>query len=115
MPGRKATFQAIPNPEEFDAALDELLSVLDHSIKLLSVVREKHPDLAATAKTCLDIRAKLYQWTQPDRLGNNALKRSEEYTSELQSLMRISYAFFCLKKKNYELTVIASTLVTLNK
>src|SRR3546814_7266987 len=27
--------------------------------------------------------------------------RSEEHTSELQSLMRISYAVFCLKKKNY--------------
>src|SRR3546814_11664894 len=27
-------------------------------------------------------------------------KRSEEHTSELQSLMRISYAVFCLKKKN---------------
>src|SRR3546814_9024073 len=27
-------------------------------------------------------------------------KRSEEHTSELQSLMRISYADFCLKKKN---------------
>src|SRR3546814_5868716 len=29
-----------------------------------------------------------------------ALGRSEEHTSELQSLMRISYAVFCLKKKN---------------
>src|SRR3546814_6786153 len=29
-----------------------------------------------------------------------ALVRSEEHTSELQSLMRISYAVFCLKKKN---------------
>src|SRR3546814_7326335 len=28
--------------------------------------------------------------------------RSEEHTSELQSLMRISYAVFCLKKKNAE-------------
>src|SRR3546814_5292355 len=28
------------------------------------------------------------------------LNRSEEHTSELQSLMRISYAVFCLKKKN---------------
>src|SRR3546814_5820122 len=27
--------------------------------------------------------------------------RSEEHTSELQSLMRISYAVFCLKKKNH--------------
>src|SRR3546814_6126372 len=28
--------------------------------------------------------------------------RSEEHTSELQSLMRISYAVFCLKKKRYK-------------
>src|SRR3546814_7680140 len=32
------------------------------------------------------------------RLGVAALGRSEEHTSELQSLMRISYAVFCLKK-----------------
>src|SRR3546814_1479669 len=31
-------------------------------------------------------------------------KRSEEHTSELQSLMRISYAVFCLKKKNIQNT-----------
>src|SRR3546814_6015689 len=30
----------------------------------------------------------------------HAALRSEEHTSELQSLMRISYAVFCLKKKN---------------
>src|SRR3546814_5379375 len=30
-----------------------------------------------------------------------ALPRSEEHTSELQSLMRIPYAVFCLKKKNH--------------
>src|SRR3546814_7722713 len=33
-------------------------------------------------------------------LGDYVLSRSEEHTSELQSLMRISYADFCLKKKN---------------
>src|SRR3546814_2879205 len=32
-------------------------------------------------------------------LGIDHLDRSEEHTSELQSLMRISYAVFCLKKK----------------
>src|SRR3546814_7081144 len=31
--------------------------------------------------------------------GVSASRRSEEHTSELQSLMRISYAVFCLKKK----------------
>src|SRR3546814_1932672 len=33
-------------------------------------------------------------------------RRSEEHTSELQSLMRISYAVFCLKKKNKLVLVI---------
>src|SRR3546814_7458157 len=32
------------------------------------------------------------------------LRRSEEHTSELQSLMRISYAVFCLKKKRHRST-----------
>src|SRR3546814_3199807 len=56
----------------------------------------------------------VYQWQgQPQidvqfNIGSNQfaddifevlLKRSEEHTSELQSLMRISYAVFCLKKK----------------
>src|SRR3546814_3098850 len=34
------------------------------------------------------------------RSGRRQHLRSEEHTSELQSLMRISYAVFCLKKKN---------------
>src|SRR3546814_1131036 len=34
------------------------------------------------------------------RAAVNLWQRSEEHTSELQSLMRISYAVFCLKKKN---------------
>src|SRR3546814_8061715 len=34
------------------------------------------------------------------------LKRSEEHTSELQSLMRISYAVFCLKKKTTNTHII---------
>src|SRR3546814_1663841 len=33
-------------------------------------------------------------------LYSRTIRRSEEHTSELQSLMRISYAVFCLKKKN---------------
>src|SRR3546814_2200638 len=36
--------------------------------------------------------------------------RSEEHTSELQSLMRISYAVFCLKKKNKISTTITNTM-----
>src|SRR3546814_4168790 len=36
---------------------------------------------------------------ETDERLNGAVNRSEEHTSELQSLMRISYAVFCLKKK----------------
>src|SRR3546814_17735969 len=36
------------------------------------------------------------------RSGEDEAERSEEHTSELQSLMRISYAVFCLKKKKQE-------------
>src|SRR3546814_6976207 len=35
-------------------------------------------------------------------ITNSGTIRSEEHTSELQSLMRISYAVFCLKKKNIQ-------------
>src|SRR3546814_8592150 len=39
--------------------------------------------------------------------ANAALMRSEEHTSELQSLMRISYAVFCLKKKTTNTTLLS--------
>src|SRR3546814_5969463 len=41
------------------------------------------------------------------------LTRSEEHTSELESLMRISYAVFCLKKKNTTFTLRFLLLTTL--
>src|SRR3546814_8232018 len=39
------------------------------------------------------------QASRPAMTGEQVYSRSEEHTSELQSLMRISYAVFCLKKK----------------
>src|SRR3546814_5283665 len=55
-----------------------------------------------------DRKANPAQRSSPD--GNHNMrrtrkaKRSEEHTSELQSLMRISYAVFCLKKKKIQKT-----------
>src|SRR3546814_1641570 len=43
-----------------------------------------------------------------------AVERSEEHTSELQSLMRISYAVFCLKKKKQTITDEISEKLTKN-
>src|SRR3546814_4798764 len=58
-----------------------------------------------------DLSASGYQPVVVDMLGHPLAQlvppgvgdmiRSEEHTSELQSLMRISYAVFCLKKKKY--------------
>src|SRR3546814_4877481 len=45
--------------------------------------------------------------------GINSVKRSEEHTSELQSLMRISYAVFCLTKTTKHPT--SSTYATIRK
>src|SRR3546814_1546963 len=47
------------------------------------------------------------------RGGRHGAVRSEEHTSELQSLMRISYAVFCLKKKNQR--YIISTYIIDNR
>src|SRR3546814_4510066 len=54
-------------------------------------------------------RSRAWKWRTgsiPERRGMTPKiacpKRSEEHTSELQSLMRISYAVFCLKKKIYK-------------
>src|SRR3546814_10194118 len=43
------------------------------------------------------------------KLSGKRQARSEEHTSELQSLMRISYAVFCLKKKKKPITIITRT------
>src|SRR3546814_10627520 len=48
---------------------------------------------------CADQAAAAKWWLSMPMASVSAEGRSEEHTSELQSLMRISYAVFCLKKK----------------
>src|SRR3546814_2830589 len=63
------------------------------------------------------VRAFTNGWTKSTRPGS-ALSlngyRSEEHTSELQSLMRISYAVFCLKKKTDNIYHIRSHVSVLS-
>src|SRR3546814_7502676 len=59
--------------------------------------------VAKVEKTLESLPGGAFEITQPIQMRwviSNA-PRSEEHTSELQSLMRISYAVFCLKKKKY--------------
>src|SRR3546814_3182420 len=67
---------------------------------------EVRRDVRGTASICisgLGIRDWGFGEQEPrlveSRIPNPESRRSEEHTSELQSLMRISYAVFCLKKK----------------
>src|SRR3546814_20138784 len=53
------------------------------------------PPMRSSVLTC--------EWPKTSSFGAFGAERSEEHTSELQSLMRISYAVFCLKKKKHEL------------
>ncbi|WP_417220474.1 ATP-dependent DNA helicase [Achromobacter spanius] len=69
MPGRKATFEAIPNPEEFDEALAALREAVDGATKALGAVAEKHPDLMAAARSGAEISVRLKRWATPGRAG----------------------------------------------
>src|SRR3546814_6261798 len=51
-----------------------------------------------------EIRRQHEDWQKDATRALATGRRSEEHTSELQSLMRISYAVFCLKKKKKETT-----------
>src|SRR3546814_1332751 len=55
--------------------------------------------LSAVTAACVVMRASVYHEVGGLDEGLRVAFRSEEHTSELQSLMRISYAVFCLKKK----------------
>src|SRR3546814_820578 len=54
-----------------------------------------------------------YEISRLSQTGDSELSRSEEHTSELQSLMRISYAVFCLKKKKKAKTYTINKLQTI--
>src|SRR3546814_6232523 len=70
-------------------------------VRLMSVELD-HP--AALAPAPFRRRAGIPMTEIAVTAGENFGFRSEEHTSELQSLMRISYAVFCLKKKKKQLT-----------
>src|SRR3546814_3845184 len=57
--------------------------------------------IAAPARDIIDDVARVAVRLPPES-GFQHLHRSEEHTSELQSLMRISYAVFCLKKTKHQ-------------
>src|SRR3546814_7345060 len=72
--------------EEVEKAVFEL-----RKLDVPSAERRRHPR---------GIDRRLSGDDERGRMSRGTADRSEEHTSELQSLMRISYAVFCLKNKN---------------
>src|SRR3546814_5934902 len=87
--------------EDFDLAIIEAEAPIDGGNLRLdgAFVRQQQPRRAA------------FDDGGRDAAAVDVRQRSEEHTSELQSLMRISYAVFCLKKKNKAQTMHKSILI----
>src|SRR3546814_2340406 len=99
VPGAKAT------PEQQDALLT---AAMNGEIPNGASFFEKFRQLVLTGYFTSEIgMAQEREYLPvPGEYHGDYLYRSEEHTSELQSLMRISYAVFCLKKKTLNLTYL---------
>src|SRR3546814_10888042 len=92
---RPAAQQLLDDPVDVLRAIDDLLH-------FRRVPGEIEPDVVQCGEHGVEPADEQEADETEDLLvgQRHAVGRSEEHTSELQSLMRISYAVFCLKKKN---------------
>src|SRR3546814_6956106 len=84
--------------------MDQWVATVARLPNAAEIVRHGRTDaeaLSAAELEGLDIDALAAELAGDTTEAAARAERSEEHTSELQSLMRISYAVFCLKKKNY--------------
>ncbi len=67
MPGGRATFQAIPEAAAFDEQLDALITTIQDAVQRLQPQENRHPDLAAAARTAQLLSDRLAAWRVPAR------------------------------------------------
>src|SRR3546814_3860439 len=90
----------LPSLAQYGVTLGEVQDVVAAALggEIVTTILQGRERFSAIVRYPRELR------DDPHRIGNQVLVpvpgRSEEHTSELQSLMRISYAVFCLKKKN---------------
>src|SRR3546814_2547219 len=108
---RECPFETGGGPETLRAAIQRLSDEAEQAVRqgkseIFLTDENVGPDrvaiagvLAAAAVHTHLVRKGLRSYAS---VNIRTAERSEEHTSELQSLMRISYAVFCLKKKNTE-------------
>src|SRR3546814_9170775 len=89
-PRSTRTDTLFPYTTLFRSAIDS--TTFEHSIEFYST----RPELLKALYVGIEKQLEAYNTAEQKAIE----ERSEEHTSELQSLMRISYAVFCLKKNN---------------
>src|SRR3546814_10603305 len=100
-PTRRASDLLLPTVAEKDRHWAAKIDIIDApELQLVLPARKEMVENGALQNLRAAVRLSIYRHIQT--LGSHRL-RSEEHTSELQSLMRISYAVFCLKKKKHKL------------
>src|SRR3546814_10864501 len=77
--------------------LEESTNLDDGDHRLLQIVHQQCMRTNGIVESVLGLARR--ERAQPENIDLVVFVRSEEHTSELQSLMRISYAVFCLQKK----------------
>src|SRR3546814_5045164 len=108
-PRPKPTDTLFPDTTLFRSTAAEVTSAIERADQLIEAGRTMAGWIGYEAGYALEPRlhARLQPGGTPGALlrlfafdDRTSIPRSEEHTSELQSLMRISYAVFCLKKQN---------------
>src|SRR3546814_8566987 len=93
--GGATHFRSLNQVEFFARRLTHRLIGIPQNVESLAAnIRDRRIDLKHLSASERDALLALY-----GNVTGSRCERSEEHTSELQSLMRISYAVFCLKKK----------------
>src|SRR3546814_9725496 len=90
------------------AALDLSVSDNGNGNASESLRERRKPQVGVTSPTCFS-----HCPPRSHGMATASSNRSEEHTSELQSLMRISYAVFCLKKKKIIINTIILTHISI--
>src|SRR3546814_10490859 len=120
---RQVRTRRVGRPDDLLAGDGDLCALAVHRL-CLHLPGDQEPARARTGQCpTRSERDDRRTWHEGERMSDTAVAaatpRSEEHTSELQSLMRISYAVFCLKKKKHKETNTANnsnncTLHTIN-
>src|SRR3546814_9952871 len=84
------------DPEMISEVLDVMVNLAESGMTMICVTHEMGFARKVANRVIFMDGGEIIEENEPEEFFNN---RSEEHTSELQSLMRISYAVFCLKKK----------------